>query len=65
MELMRGIAIFYYWTWFIWPFVLVFSLVYGISSMIKDENQNTWFKCCLAASISLLVILAGISPDFN
>ncbi|RSL31509.1 hypothetical protein D7Z54_19920 [Salibacterium salarium] len=62
--LMQGIGIFYYWTWFIWPFVFVFSLVYAISSLVKDDTAS--MKPVIAASISLLIILAGItSPVFN
>ncbi|GAB7387171.1 hypothetical protein BSNK01_10070 [Bacillaceae bacterium] len=62
--LMQGIAIFYYWTWFIWPFVFVFSLAYGIFSIIKDENAS--LKSLFVSAISLLIILAGIvSPLFS
>ncbi|SOC15591.1 hypothetical protein SAMN05880501_108112 [Ureibacillus xyleni] len=57
--LMQGIGIFYYWTWFIWPFVLIFSLVYSIASLVKDEKAS--IKPALLASISLLIILAGIT----
>ena len=62
--LMQGIGIFYYWTWFIWPFVFVFSLAFGIAEIVKDENSAG--KNILIAAISLLIILAGIiSPAFH
>lgn len=57
--LMHSIAILYYWTWFIWPFIFIFSLVYAISSLVKDENAS--MQPILVASISLLIILAGIT----
>lgn len=61
---MQGIGIFYYWTWFIWPFVFIFSFVYAISSLVKDEKAS--MKPVVVASISLLIILAGITaPNFN
>lgn len=64
ISLMQGIGIFYYWTWFIWPFVFVFSLVYTMSSLVKDEKTS--MKPAIAASISLLIILAGVtSPTFS
>ncbi|GAE25732.1 hypothetical protein JCM9140_1740 [Halalkalibacter wakoensis JCM 9140] len=61
--LMQGIGGLYYWTWFIWPFVFVFSLVYSISSIVKDEEAS--IKPVLVASVSLLIILAGITSSFN
>lgn len=57
--LMHTIAIFYYWTWFIWPFVFIFSLVYAIASLVKDDTAS--MKPILVASVSLLIILAGIT----
>lgn len=64
ISLMQGIGTFYYWTWFIWPFVFVFSLVYAISSLVKDDKTS--MKPAIVASISLLIILAGVtSPAFS
>lgn len=57
--LMQDIAIFYYWTWFFWPFVFIFSLVYAVTSSVKDDAAS--MKPILVASISLLIILAGIT----
>lgn len=62
--LLQGIGIFYYWTWFIWSFVFVFSLVHAITSLVKDDKAS--MKPTLVASISLLIILAGLTaPNFN
>lgn len=62
--LMKGIGVFYYWTWFIWPFVFVFSFSAGLVEIIKDKNATG--KKFLIASISLLIILAGVTaPAFN
>ncbi|MBE1556063.1 hypothetical protein [Sporosarcina limicola] len=64
ISLMQGIGIFYYWTWFIWPFVFVVSLVYAISSLVKDDKTS--MNPAIVASISLLIILAGVtSPTFS
>lgn len=61
---MQGLGIFYYWTWFIWPFVFVFSLIYAITSLVQDEKAS--IKPAVVASISLLIILAGVtSPAFG
>ncbi|MFC5589476.1 hypothetical protein ACFPRA_11290 [Sporosarcina soli] len=59
ISLMQGIGILYYWTWFIWPFVFVVSLVYAISSLVKDDKAS--MTPTLVASISLLIILAGVT----
>jgi hypothetical protein len=59
MKVMKGIGVFYYWTWFLWPFMFVFSLIDAISSAIKDENPSE--KSKIIAAVSLLVILAGIN----
>ena len=62
--LMKGLCIFYYWTWFIWPFAFVISLIYAISSTVKDENAS--LISGIVASISLLIILAAVVyPTFN
>ena len=62
--LMQNIGIFYFWTWFIWPFVFVFSFIYAMTSLIKDETAS--IKPAIVASISLLIILAGITvPIFS
>ncbi|PIC57719.1 hypothetical protein CSV80_07190 [Sporosarcina sp. P12(2017)] len=64
ISLMQGIGIFYFWTWFIWPFVFVFSLVYAISSLVKVDKTS--MKPAIVASISLLIMLAGVtSPTFS
>ena len=62
--LMKGIGIFYYWTWFIWPFAFVFSFAFGLAELIKDETASG--KSILVAAVSLLIILAGVvSPAFS
>lgn len=58
LGVLDAIAIFYYWTWFVWPFVFVFSLVYSI---IGAKDKDTGIGPVLVASVSLLIILAGIT----
>ena len=65
LQLMRGIGIFYYWTWFIWPIVFVYSFTYGVSLIIKD-NEKSNKTLLMVSAISMLIILAGITaPNFT
>ena len=57
--LMEFIGILYFWTWFIWPFVFVASLLYAIYFIERDEKEL--IISAITASISLLIILAGIT----
>lgn len=61
-EFMGGLAKLYFWTWYLWPFVFVFSLAKGISLRIKDEEATASKISLIIAGFSLLVILAGITP---
>ena len=36
MGVMQGVSIFYYYTWFIWPFVFIFSLIAIVAFVIAD-----------------------------
>ncbi len=64
IEIMGYIGVFYYWTWFIWPFVLVISFSTGLANLIKKENASR--KELILAAISLLIIIAGININvFN
>lgn len=57
IELIKGIGIFYLWTWFIWPFIFVISLVNAIKNLVKEESATANI---IIASIALLVIICGI-----
>ena len=62
-EVMKIFAYVFYFTWFVWPFVLVFGLAYGMKELI--QNQKTYIKGLIAASKALLIILAGVVyPNF-
>ena len=62
-EVMKVLAYLYYFTWFVWPFVLIFGLAYGIKELF--HNENLYNKGLIAASIALLIILAGVVyPSF-
>ncbi|WP_210467932.1 hypothetical protein [Sporosarcina sp. 6E9] len=58
-SLMQELGYLYYETWFIWPFVFVISLVLAIYSLVKDDKMS--LKHTIFASISLLIILAGVT----
>lgn len=52
------LGLLFYWTWFVWPFVFMFGLGYGIKEITKTgEIYNLGM---LAAAAALLVMLAGI-----
>ena len=56
--ILQVVANIFYATWFVWPFVFVFGLGYGIKSLLKIDSV-----CPLGlvlASVSLILILAGL-----
>ena len=62
-EVMKVLAYLYYFTWFVWPFVLIFGLAHGIKELL--HNENLYNKGLIAAAIALLIILAGVVyPNF-
>lgn len=58
INLLDGLAIFFYWTWFAWPFVFVFSLVYSIAGFVKDERASA--IPVFIAGFSLLMLLSPL-----
>lgn len=57
LELIHGLGIFYLYTWFIWPFVFMFTFIYSINDLIKSKKPTIKI---IIASISLLLIICGI-----
>ena len=57
LELVNVIGLIYLWTWFIWPFIFVASLVNAIRNLVKEESTTTNVNI---ASVALLVIICGI-----
>lgn len=45
-------------SWFVWPFVFVFSLAWGIRDWIQDENCSA--KPLLLAGLALTIMLSGV-----
>ncbi len=45
-------------SWFVWPFVLVFSLAWGIRDWMKDDCCSA--KLLLVAGASLMIIVGGM-----
>lgn len=58
-SVMQELGYLYYDFWFIWPFVFITSLMYAIYSLVKDDKVS--MKYTLITSISLLIILAGVT----
>lgn len=62
-EVMKVLAYIYYFTWFVWPFVLVFGLAHGMKELLQNQKANS--IGLIAASLALLLILAGVVyPNF-
>ncbi|ARD47372.1 hypothetical protein SporoP37_03975 [Sporosarcina sp. P37] len=59
ISLMKLFSILYLWTWFVWPFIFVISIIYAIKALVKEEP--VFMKPAIIASVALLIILAGIS----
>lgn len=45
-------------SWFVWPFVFVFSLAWGIRGRVHDETCSA--KPLLLAGLSLMIIIDGL-----
>lgn len=59
ISIMKLFSILYLWTWFIWPFVFVISIIYAIKELVKEEPA--FMKPAIIASVALLIILSGIA----
>ena len=49
-------------SWFVWPFVLVFSLAWGIRDWMKDDCCSA--KLLLVAGASLMIIVLCLAYLF-
>ncbi|MBQ2837448.1 MAG: hypothetical protein IJE67_04885 [Peptococcaceae bacterium] len=58
LKVMLILSHIYLWTWFIWPFVLLYSLAYGIKGIV--QNNEVDYRFWILASISLMIILSAI-----
>ena len=57
LTIMKYFAYLYACTWFVWPFVFVYSFATGLCGVIKEDEEKR--KSLLWAAIALLVITAG------
>lgn len=57
LEIIEVLGIFYFFTWFIWPVVFIFSLLYAINDIVKSKKPTVK---AIIASISLLLIICGL-----
>jgi hypothetical protein len=55
---MQILSYVYSWTWFLWPFVFVFSLAWGIRDWVKDDSCSA--VPLLVAGVALNILVAGI-----
>mgnify|MGYP001633747142 CR=1 FL=1 len=54
---LNTIGLIFFWTWFIWPFAFIYSLVNAFKNIINKERPTLNI---VISSISILVIIAGI-----
>ena len=57
IEVLNIIGVIYLWTWFIWPFIFIYSLVNAFKNVINKEKPTSNI---VISSISLLVITSGV-----
>ena len=58
------IGVFAYYGWFLWPFLFVFCLAYGIADLVKGA-QKPPIKLVLAGIWLLLILCSLWSPVFQ
>ncbi len=58
---MRILGTIFLYTWFIWPFLFVYSLAYGIVELQKDKNKTANLAL---AGLALLMMSSGILSYF-
>ena len=64
IRLLYYIGILSFYGWFLWPFLFVFNLAYGIAGLIKEDAKH--FLHLALAGIWLLLILCSLwSPTFQ
>lgn len=57
------LGVLFTWTWPIWAFVFVFSLVSAIKQAVRAEDdieKNPALWSCVWASVSLAIIIGGM-----
>lgn len=64
LQWIQNLAIFYYLTWFVWPFVFVLCFGYGIAGLVKGAKRPQ--IPLLAAAAALQIMLCGLlNPIFS
>lgn len=58
LQWIYNLSIFFYWTWFVWPFVFVFCFSYGIAGLVKGTKRPQILL--LVAAAALLIMLCGL-----
>lgn len=53
----KYIGLAYLWTWYVWPFVFVYSFANGIVRKMKDDAE-AW-KSLMWAGIAMTMIVCG------
>ncbi|MBQ8603948.1 MAG: hypothetical protein IJ410_03785 [Oscillospiraceae bacterium] len=56
--MLQFLSIFSMNSWFVWPFIFVFSFAHGIKETIKGSQEFNWLL--LFAGVSLMMMFAGL-----
>ena len=60
LGLMDFLSLIYAYSWFAWPFVLIFSLCVAIEKIVKDKGFP--LAQVIVASVALLFIIVSFYP---
>lgn len=57
LSLIQGIGVIAIYTWFLWPFIFVFTLIHAFRNILKDESPTLNI---IISSVSLLMIICAL-----
>lgn len=64
IQILYYIGVFSFYLWFVWPFLFVFCLAYGITDLVKGTKKPP-IKLVLAGIWLLLILCSLWAPTFQ
>ena len=64
IQILYYIGVFSFYLWFVWPFLFVFFLAYGIADLVKGTGKPI-VKLALAGIWLLLILCSLWAPTFQ
>ena len=64
IHILYYIGVFSFYLWFVWPFLFVFFLAYGIADLVKGTGKPI-VKLALAVIWLLLILCSLWAPTFQ